>query len=72
MTLSAEVGTGQLADLIKEIEAGNEVVLMQANKPVAKLMPATGQDIAPKTAIKIRSIKGHKVLTPSVRYEELA
>ena len=39
MTVIAEIGAGELADLIKQVQAGDEVLLTQGNKPVAKLVP---------------------------------
>ena len=42
MTTTAEVNgtTGQLADLLKQVQAGHEVLLTQGHKPVARLVPA--------------------------------
>jgi prevent-host-death family protein len=42
MTVTAEVGTQQLADLVKQVQAGDEVLLTQGNKPVAKIVSASG------------------------------
>jgi antitoxin (DNA-binding transcriptional repressor) of toxin-antitoxin stability system len=72
MTMTADVGVGQFADLVKQVQAGNEVLLMQGSKPVAKLVPAIEKEAFPNTSLKIRSIKGHRVLTPVIRQEELA
>jgi antitoxin (DNA-binding transcriptional repressor) of toxin-antitoxin stability system len=72
MTMTAEVGVGQLADLVKQVQAGNEVLLMQGSQPVARLVPATEKGAAPIGALEIRSLKGHRVLTPVIRQEELA
>lgn len=35
MTVITEIGAGELADLIKQVQAGDEVLLTQGNKPVA-------------------------------------
>jgi antitoxin (DNA-binding transcriptional repressor) of toxin-antitoxin stability system len=68
----AEVGAGQLAELVKQVQAGNEVLLTQGNKPVAKLVPAIQKDTAPHAALQVRSLKGHRVLTPTISQEDLA
>lgn len=71
MTMTAEVAAGQLADLVKHVQAGNEVLLTQESKPVARLVPAVEKG-APNAALEIRSLQGHRVLTPVIRQEELA
>ena len=71
MIVTAEIGTGELADLIKKVQAGAEVLLTQGNKPVAKLVPA-GAENASRPALRIRSLKGHRVLTPVIPQSELA
>jgi len=35
MTVITEIGAGELADLIKQVQAGDEVLLTQGNKLVA-------------------------------------
>jgi prevent-host-death family protein len=72
MIVTAEIGTGQLADLIKQVQAGDEVLLTQGNKPVAKIVSASENGISSGTAMNIRSIKGHRVVTPIISQEELA
>ena len=72
MIVTAEIGTGQLADLIKQVQAGDEVVLTQGNKPVAKLVPALEGAAPPGAALPIRSLKGHRVLTPVISQADLA
>ncbi len=72
MTLRAEVGTSQLADLIKQVQAGDEVVLTQGNKPVAKLVSAAEENTSPQAILQIRSLKGHQVLTPVISQQDLA
>jgi len=73
MTTTAEISerTGQLAELVKQVQAGNEVLLTEGNKPVARLVPALGQAAA-GAALQIRSLKGHRVLTPMISQAELA
>lgn len=72
MTMTAEIGAGQLAELVKQVQAGNEVLLTQGNKPVAKLVPAVDKETAPHAALQIRSLTGHRVLTPVISQQELA
>jgi prevent-host-death family protein len=72
MTVTAEVGAGQLADLIKQVQAGNEVVLMQDSKPVARLISAAEKLPAPGTTFSVRSIPGHRVLTPVIAQADIA
>lgn len=72
MMVTVEIGTRQLADLIKQVQAGDEVVLTQGDKPVAKLVSAIKETIAPRTTLHIRSLKGHRVLTPVISQTELA
>jgi prevent-host-death family protein len=74
MTKTAEVNefSGQLAELIKQVQAGNEVVLTQGSKPVAKIISATEERNPADATIEIRSLKGHRVLAPSISQSELA
>jgi len=72
MTVTAEIVAGQLAELVKQVQAGNDVLLLQGNKPIAKLVPASNDNAVPGTALRIRSLKGHKVLTPVFSQAELA
>ena len=72
MTVRAEIGTGELAELIKKVQAGNEVLLTQDNKPVAKIVSAVENGITSGSALNIRSLKGHRVLTPIISQGELA
>ena len=61
MTMTAEVKelAGQLAELVKQVQAGNEVLLTQGNKPVAKLVPAGApeQKDLKKIAEEIRELR---------------
>ena len=74
MTTTAEVNefTGKLAELVKQVQAGNEVLLTQGRKPVAKIISASEPDIASGITLQIRSLKGHRVLTPVVSQSDLA
>ena len=72
MIVTAEVGPGELANLIKQVQAGDEVLLTQGNKPVAKLVLAGEGTLSPIPALQIRSLKGHQVLTPVISQTEVA
>jgi antitoxin (DNA-binding transcriptional repressor) of toxin-antitoxin stability system len=72
MTVIAEIEAGQLADLIRQVQAGDDVVLTQGNKPVAKLVPALEEGVSPRAVLPIRSLKGHRVLTPIISQADLA
>jgi prevent-host-death family protein len=74
MTTAVEIkdATAHLADFVKQVQAGHEVLFTQDNKPVAKLVSASEKESAPVTPLQIRSLKGHRVLTPSISQSELA
>jgi prevent-host-death family protein len=72
MMVTAEIGTQPLADLIKQVQAGDEVLLTQGNKPVAKLVSAMQATAIQRADLHIRSLKGHRVLTPVISQTELA
>jgi prevent-host-death family protein len=72
MIVTAEIGTGELADLIKKVQAGAEVLLTQGNKPVAKLVSASEETAATRPALPVHSLNGHRVLTPVIPQTELA
>ena len=72
MTVRAEIATGQLADLIKQVQAGNEVILTQGDKPVARLVSAPEEPATPRAALQVRSFTGHRVLTPVLSQQDLA
>ena len=71
MTMTAEVRAEQLAELVKQVQAGNEVLLTQGSKPVAKLVAAPAPPVGP-SPLNFRSFKGHRVLTPQIAQGELA
>jgi prevent-host-death family protein len=74
MTKTAEVSefTGKLAELVKQVQAGNEVLLTQERKPVAKIVSTSEKEIVSRAKLQIRSLKGHRVLTPTISQSELA
>ena len=74
MTTIAEVNdlAGPLAELLKQVKAGNEVLLTQGNRPVARLVPASKEGLLPTSPLRFRSLAGHRVLTPLISQTELA
>jgi prevent-host-death family protein len=74
MTTTAEVKefSGKLADLVRQVQAGNEVVLTQDHKPVARIVATSQPAATSAAALQINSLKGHKVLTPRVSQSEIA
>ena len=72
MLVIEEVGTKPLADLVKQVQGGDEVLLTQGDKPVAKLVAALENPVSQRPSLQIRSLKGHRVLTPVISQEELA
>ena len=72
MIVTEEIGNKLLADLVRQVQAGDEIVLTQDAKPVAKLISALEKPAAPRLTPPIRSLKGHRVLTPVVSQAELA
>jgi|HubBroStandDraft_1064217.scaffolds.fasta_scaffold415465_2 prevent-host-death family protein len=72
MIVTEEIGTRQLADLIKQVQSGDEVLLTQNNKPVAKIVSASEKTSSSTAALNIRSITGHRVLTRIISQGELA
>jgi prevent-host-death family protein len=72
MIVTTEIAAGQLAELVKHVQAGNEVLLTQSSKPVAKLVSASETAISPSTPLLVRSLKGHRALVPAISQAELA
>ncbi len=72
MTVIEEILSGQLTQLVRQVQAGNEVLLTQDHKPVARLVPLVEKEITPGTALRVRSLKGHRVMAPVFSQEELA
>jgi antitoxin (DNA-binding transcriptional repressor) of toxin-antitoxin stability system len=69
--VTAEVGASQLADLVKQVQAGDEILLTQGDKPVARIVSAASNGTSSVVALNIRSIKGHRVLAPVISGGEL-
>lgn len=72
MVVMTDVGTGQLAELVKQVQAGNVVLLTQCNKPVARLVAVLEIEAGEKLPVRIRSLTGHRVLAPNISQSELA
>jgi prevent-host-death family protein len=74
MTTTAEVKefTGRLAELVRQVRVGNEVLLTQERKPVAKIVSTSENRIVSGAKLQSHSLKGHRVLTPAVSQSELA
>lgn len=72
MIVTSEIGAKPLSDLIKQVQAGDEVLLTQGNKPVAKIVSATEKETSPSGPLRLRSFKGHRVLTPVISRSEIA
>jgi antitoxin (DNA-binding transcriptional repressor) of toxin-antitoxin stability system len=74
MTTMAEVNevNGRLAELVRQVMAGNEVVLTQDHRPVAKIVATPGKEITGRASLQIHSLTGHRVLTPAISQAELA
>ncbi len=74
MTTTAEVKefTGRLAELVKQVQAGNEVLLTQEHKPVAKIVSTSEKEIVSGSTLQIHSLKGHRILTPVISQSDLA
>lgn len=72
MIVTVEIGSAPLSDLLKHLQAGDEVLLTEGSKPVARLVAALQKDSAPAGAFQVRSFKGHRVLTPIISGSDLA
>lgn len=71
MIVTEEVGDSLLADLIKRVQAGDEVLLTQGDKPVAKIISASTNDELSSTTLNFGSFKNRRVLTPFISQGEL-
>ncbi len=72
MTVIKEVEAAHLAELVKQVQAGNEVLLTQGDKPVARIVSVHAVEAGNGAALHIRSLKGHRVLTAAISQGELA
>lgn len=74
MTTTAEVKdvARRLAEVVERVRAGDVVLLTQENKLVAKLVPASEPEQPQTLRLKLRSLRGHRVLTPVISQAEIA
>ena len=72
MTTEVNAVNGHLAELIQQAQAGQEVVLTQDHKPVARIVPVAPPPKAAAPSLRISSLSGHRVLTPLISPSELA
>jgi prevent-host-death family protein len=74
MTVTADVASAQLPDLLKEIQAGNEVVLTEKNEPVARILPvpARAQKSGTPRELILETFPDVKVLKPHFTHFEIA
>jgi prevent-host-death family protein len=72
MVVTTEIGARQLRELLEEVKAGNEVLLTQNHKPVARLIPAPSTSTKDGSALRVRSLKGHRVLARNISQGDLA
>jgi antitoxin (DNA-binding transcriptional repressor) of toxin-antitoxin stability system len=71
MVVTEEIGVKQLGELLKEVQAGNEVLLTQNRQPIARLVPAETPKVGNGAPLRIRSFKGHQVLAPSISQADI-
>lgn len=72
MIIATEIGTKPLAELVKQVQAGNEVLLTESNKPVAKIITASQEKSSSNITFQVRSFKGRRALTPDITQGEVA
>jgi prevent-host-death family protein len=70
--MTADMSVAHLPDLIKQVQAGHEVLLTQDGKHVAKIVAASESSLAPKAPLQVRSLTGHRVQTPVISQSEVA
>jgi antitoxin (DNA-binding transcriptional repressor) of toxin-antitoxin stability system len=64
MAVTTEIGARQLGELSKKVQNGNEVLLTQNQKPEARLVPPEASTPKNGATLRVRSLKGHRVLAP--------
>ncbi len=72
MIVTAEISSSRLPDLIKQVQAGDEILLTQDQMPVAKLVSVLEKEPTFSLPLRIRSLSGHRVLFPTFSQGELA
>jgi len=72
VTVTAEIEAGQLAELVKQVQAGHEVLIVEGDRLVARLVPAVEGSAAMGTSLHIPIFKGRQVLTPVISGADIA
>ncbi len=67
----AEIADSRLPELIRQVQAGDEILLTQDQEPVARLVPAAPLS---RTALpfSIRSFSGHRIISPEISQADLS
>lgn len=76
MTTTADLKdlAGNLSGVITQVLAGDEVILMKASEPVARIVPI-GKENGPRVPLpplKVRSLARPRALTPMITGAEIA
>jgi antitoxin (DNA-binding transcriptional repressor) of toxin-antitoxin stability system len=74
MTRTTEVQefVRRAVEWVKQVQSGDELLLTQNHQPVARLVPARADETALRDPLRLRSLRGHRVLTPVISQAELA
>lgn len=75
MVVTVEMSDAQLAELVKQLNAGNEVLLTQQGKTIARLLAINEGCVPPcppRNPLMIRSFTGHQILKPVKSQTDLA
>jgi antitoxin (DNA-binding transcriptional repressor) of toxin-antitoxin stability system len=73
VTVTADIGTSVLRDLVKHIQEGDEMLLTEGDKPVAKIVSAAVKETQPERGLRLPAgFSGHRPLYTVVTQAELA
>jgi antitoxin (DNA-binding transcriptional repressor) of toxin-antitoxin stability system len=74
MTTTADFAklAGALPEVVSQVLAGKEVVLTEADKPIARIVPILNGGSRPLPLLKIQSFSRPQVLTPNLTGSEIA
>jgi prevent-host-death family protein len=61
----------RLSELIRRVEAGEEIVIRRGSKPVARLVPERPIQIRPPGALRGRIVIGEDFDAPLAEFDEL-